>query len=123
MIKKLFYFLLVLAIVVAIDHPTINQLYDDTIGQFKMFARDSINTSKNPGAYKVLQDIKKHFDNYSQNEKILIEKVTKNNQTVLAFRESYCIAGDFHPMIYGDHLEQFCSIIRKHKAQLQAVVL
>lgn len=122
MYKKLFYFFVILAIIVAIDHPKINAFYDDTIGQFKIFAREGIKTSKNPGASKVYREIEKHFAQYSDDEKAMIAKVTKNNQTALAFRQAYCVNGDFNPVIYGDHLRQLCSIMEKHKKQLMTVV-
>lgn len=120
--KKLFYFLLVLAIITAIDHPTINQFYDDTLGRFKLFAREGIKTAKNPGASQVYRQMKKHFDNYSQPEIQMIDKLTKNNQKVLAFRQAFCVEGEFNPVIYGAHLKQFCAVIEKHKKQLTTVI-
>lgn len=122
MIKKLFYFFVVLAIIVAIDHPKINEFYDNTIGQFKMFAREGLKTSKNPGGTKVYREISKYFDGYSSSEIELIDKLTKDNQKVLKFRQDYCVNGDFNPVIYGDHLKQLCAIIEKHKRQLSTVV-
>lgn len=120
--KKIFYFLILLAIVVAIDHPKINQFYDDTLGSFKMFAREGIKTAKNPGGGKVFREIEKHFASYSKAEIEMIDKLTKNNQEVLAFRKTFCVGGEFNPIIYGTNLKQFCSIIEKHKRQLSTVV-
>jgi hypothetical protein len=120
--KKLFYFLLILAVIVAIDHPAVNAFYDDTIGRFKIFAREGIKTQKNPGASRVYREMKKHFDQYSQEEIKMLDELTKSNQKVLAFRKNYCVNGDFNPVIYGAHLKQFCNVIEKHKIQLNTVV-
>ncbi len=122
MIKKLFYFLVILAIIVAIDHPKINEFYDNTLGEFKMFAREGLKTTKNPGGAKVYRDISQHFSSYSQGEIEMIDTLTKDNQKVLKFRQDYCVNGDFNPVIYGDHLKQLCQIIERHKKQLMTVV-
>ena len=120
--KKLFYFLVILAIIAAVDHPVINEFYDNTIGQFKTFAREGVKTTKNPGASKVYREISKNFDDYSDAEKEMLERITKDNQTVLKFREDYCVKGDFNPVIYGAHLKEFCRVIERHKKQLQMVI-
>jgi GH25 family lysozyme M1 (1,4-beta-N-acetylmuramidase) len=121
-VKKLFYFLLVLAIIVAVDHPAMNAFYDDTIGRFKMFAREGIKTQKNPGANRVYREMEQYLEQYTDDEKNMLDELTKNNQKVLAFRQSYCINGDFNPVIYGVHLKQFCRVIEKHKTQLNTVI-
>lgn len=120
--KKLFYLFVVLAIIVAVDHPKINEFYDNTIGKFKIFAREGLKTAKNPGGSKVYREISKHFDEYTQSEIEMIDNLTKDNKKVLAFRENYCVNGDFNPVIYGAHLKQLCRIIEKHKKQLMTVV-
>jgi len=111
-----------MAIIAAVDHPVINNFYDNTIGQFKMFAREGIKTAKNPGAGRVFRTMEKHFDTYNKQEIEMIDKLTKNNQDVLAFRKTYCINGDFNPVIYGAHLQQFCAVIEDNKTQLNIIV-
>ena len=76
--KKLFYFILLMAIITAVDHPVINNFYDNTIGRFKMFAREGIKTSKNPGAGRVYRAMEKHFSTYTQAEIEMIEDATEN---------------------------------------------
>lgn len=122
MIKKLVYFIIIMAIITAIDHPVVNDFYDNTIGQFKMFAREGIKTAKNPGAGRVYRTMEQYFDGYSKAEIEMIDKLTKNNQDVLAFRKSFCIEGEFNPVIYGAHLRQFCQVIEDNKSQLNIVV-
>ena len=120
--KKLFYFILIMAVITAVDHPAVNEFYDSTIGQFKMFAREGIKTAKNPGAGRVYRTMEKYFSTYSEAEIELIDKLTKNNQDVLAFRQSFCLQGEFHPTIYGAHLKQFCAVIEDNKRALNQVV-
>ncbi len=120
--KKLFYFILLMAIITAVDHPVVNDFYDNTIGRFKMFAREGIKTSKNPGAGKVYRTMEKDFANYTQAEIEMIDKLTKNNQDVLAFREAFCVDGEFNPVIYGAHLKRFCAVIEDNKSLLNIVV-
>ena len=114
--------MLVLAIIVAVDHPQINAFYDESIGRFKMFAREGIKTQKNPGASRVYREMKQYLDQYSEDERKMLDELTKNNQKVLAFRQNYCINGDFNPVIYGAHLKQFCGVIEKYKVQLNTIV-
>ena len=120
--KKLFYFILLMAIITAVDHPVINDFYDNTIGRFKIFAREGIKTSKNPGAGRVYRAIEKHFSTYTQAEIEMIDQLTKNNQDVLAFRQAFCVDGEFNPVIYGAHLKQLCHEIEDNKSLLNVVV-
>ena len=120
--KKLAYFIVIMAIITAVDHPVINNFYDNTIGQFKMFAREGIKTAKNPGAGRVFRTMEKHFATYTKAEIELIDSLTKNNQDDLAFRKTFCVDGEFNPVIYGAHLKQFCSVIEDNKTQLNIIV-
>lgn len=120
--KKLFYFIVIMAVITAVDHPMVNDFYDNTIGQFKIFAREGIKTAKNPGAARVYRTMEKYFASYSDDEIAMIDELTKNNQKVLAFRQAYCIDGDFNPIIYGAHLKQFCTVIEDNKRALNQVI-
>lgn len=122
MFKKLLILILFFAVLSAIDHPTINQFYDDTIGQIKMLARDSAKSGSDAAAAYVYKDMKSKLDRYSDAEKKMIEKITQTNVSVLKFQHDYCIKKDFNPVIYGGHKTEFCQVIAKHEANLQLVV-
>ena len=119
--KKLFYLLVALAILSAADHPMVNQMYDQTLGQFEMFARSSMKQSENAGAIGIFTDMETRFGRYSESEQAMIKKVTRSNKAVLKFRQDYCVNKDFNPVIYGAHKTEFCEVIAQHKMNLKVV--
>ncbi|MFT4926991.1 MAG: hypothetical protein ACI8WB_003091 [Phenylobacterium sp.] len=119
--KKLLLLILAFAILSAVDHPVINQFYDDTIGQIKMLARDSAKTGTDAGAGYVYRDMKSKLAGYSEAENKAIVKITKSNASVLKFQKDYCISKDFNPVLFGAHMQEFCLVIAKHESTLQLV--
>lgn len=116
--KKLLYLLVALGILSALDHPVINQFYDDTIGQIKLLARDSAKPGGNLGAANIYDEMQTRFDRYSEAEKQLIKTITKDNPSVLKFQKDYCVNKDFNPVIYGVHKKEFCAVISIHEDKL-----
>ncbi|MFT5162417.1 MAG: hypothetical protein ACI9FJ_000993 [Alteromonadaceae bacterium] len=119
--KKIVYLIVIVAIVVAIDHPKINQFYDNTIGQIKMMARDSAKSSPDAGAAYVYSEMKSKLVNYSVEERKAIKKITQTNVSVLQFQKSYCFDGDFNPVLYGGHMTEFCRVIGDNEGTLKLV--
>jgi hypothetical protein len=117
--KKIFYILVALAILSALDNPVINQFYDDTIGQINAFARSTSKEGRDRGAALVYGDMGHYLAEYSEAEKAMIEKITQSNTSVLKFEKTYCINKDFNPVIYGAHQAKLCSVIRLHQETLK----
>lgn len=116
--KKLFWIIVVILLILTFsDHDVIRpykeQLYD-TVKVKLAGASDN----KQGALRQLKKELMAAAEQWGEGQRNQLEKASSSIESVLKFQRSYCINGDFNPIMFGEPLKQSCQIISKHQHTL-----
>lgn len=116
--KKFFWFAVLFLLLLTFSGEPPLKPYRDWVIDYALSLVPAEWQSDSQAAASIQRDLTAYAKTLGLRQQEFLAAAAENKQSILQFRQNYCINKDFHPVLFGEPLQRSCSIIEKYYGRL-----
>lgn len=114
--KKLIWFLLLmLGLFTLSDHPLLRPYKDALYNKLASEAESATKINGSQAMRSVTRELNELGEQMGKAQQDELKKVQQDNESLKQFYTTYCINKEFHPLFFGDSMNDICQAIEKYR--------
>lgn len=116
--KKIFWFVVLFLLLLTFSGEPPLKPYRDQIIEYALSLVPAEWQSDSQAVASIQRDLNAYAQTLGLRQQEFLATAAANKDSILSFRQNYCVNKDFHPVLFGEPLQRSCSIIDKYYDRL-----
>lgn len=116
--KRIFWFVVLFLLLLTFSGKPPLKPYRDKIIDYALSLVPTEWQSDSQAVASIQRDLKAYAQTLGLRQQEFLAAAAADKDSILRFRQNYCVNKDFHPVLFGEPLQRSCSIIDKYYDRL-----